>query len=597
MSNLCGAMLLILGAWAALGVLCSGIGLLLRRAWGLKNPDLEACLQAFWLGWASVVLFLQILHLFFPIGASALTVVFLAGVAGWCWHLHALAGCWSRRRVGAWICIALWWCVVLVLANRASGPPENGDTGIYYLNAIRWASDYPVVPGLGNLHLFLALNSSHFLYASLVDVGPWEFRSQHVVNGLLLAVLLAQIAWSVAQLLTVPGAWRLRHLYFTLLLPIVLKWSDSRFWVSSPAPDLPIFILGILLVASLLDMIESPDQDAFASGFTLLGVGLLAALGVTIKLSFAVFALTGVVLGVGIWVQRRGWGAQSRKVLISVAAAMSLLIVPWMVRGIFLSGYPLFPSTLGAVPVEWRMPEEKTRAIREGITNWARQPFKRPEELLPGWAWLEPWSVQIGKKTFEVLVPLCLFGVSALFAFLLGKRGRRAAWLLLLVPLSSLVFWFLVAPDARFAGSAFWVLGVTAFLLALDDFKLLQRGALRGALVAVALLLCLWPVKYFPWKKWNGPGSDAGFHPPPAPGCRLKAVPDSSADGSLSVSPALETRTGLKEFVTRSGLRIQVPVEGDQCWEAPLPCSPGCSPYLRLRSEGDLGQGFKEDPP
>ena len=65
---------------------------------------------------------------------------------------------------------------------------------------------------------------------------------------------------------------------------------------------------------------------------------------------------------------------------------------------------------------------------------------------------------------------------------------------------------------------------------------------------------------------YQGLGEDHGFHAAP--------------------------RSELQSFITRSGLRLYVPQEGDQCWDAPLPCTPYPNADLRLRRQGDLGSGF-----
>jgi hypothetical protein len=50
----------ILSAWCILFFAFSGIGLLLRRAFGLKNfSGIGQVLEGFWLGWASAIFFLQ----------------------------------------------------------------------------------------------------------------------------------------------------------------------------------------------------------------------------------------------------------------------------------------------------------------------------------------------------------------------------------------------------------------------------------------------------------------------------------------------------------------------------------------------------------
>lgn len=46
---------------------------------------------------------------------------------------------------------------------------------------------------------------------------------------------------------------------------------------------------------------------------------------------------------------------------------------------------------------------------------------------------------------------------------------------------------------------------------------------------------------------------------------------------------------------TASGLGVTVPAETNQCWDAPLPCSPYLDPSLRLRHAGSMKDGFAVD--
>ena len=43
---------------------------------------------------------------------------------------------------------------------------------------------------------------------------------------------------------------------------------------------------------------------------------------------------------------------------------------------------------------------------------------------------------------------------------------------------------------------------------------------------------------------------------------------------------------------TSSGLIVYVPVSGDQCWDAPIPCTPYYSSKLELRMPEKLSRGF-----
>jgi hypothetical protein len=57
-----------------------------------------------------------------------------------------------------------------------------------------------------------------------------------------------------------------------------------------------------------------------------------------------------------------------------------------------------------------------------------------------------------------------------------------------------------------------------------------------------------------------------------------------------NVAPA--RRGDVVRVRTLSGLGVYVSREGQQCWDAPLPCTWRLDPRLRLRVPGDLGSGF-----
>ena len=49
------------------------------------------------------------------------------------------------------------------------------------------------------------------------------------------------------------------------------------------------------------------------------------------------------------------------------------------------------------------------------------------------------------------------------------SKASAVQWFFLLPSVASLVFWFMTAPDPRFAGASFWVLGAGAVTLAAQE--------------------------------------------------------------------------------------------------------------------------------
>ncbi len=235
----------------------------------------------------------------------------------------------------------------------------------------------------------------------------------------------------------------------------------------------------------------------------------------------------------------------------------------WMLRSAVQSGYPLFPSAGGALPVEWRVPEVAANNEVAYIRGWARDPGAPYRRVLESWNWLLPWC---GRMLTEpmVLLPLLLGMSGGILLLVRRPRTMPAAWVLL-PPLVSLIFWFVAAPDPRFAGASFWVLAAGVLMLALHA---VPRRALAGAASLVLIIGVMVAMR-----------AGTLLVPPPPEGGRytLPTVP-------------------VREQTNRHGTTILVPRTGDQCWDAALPCAPILRNGLVQRG-ATFADGYRFDTP
>jgi hypothetical protein len=577
MTSTAAAIAEVLATWALFAAAFVGVGLLVRRALGFRAGGAEAAFDAFWTGWAATIIFLQLWHLARPVNEWAALVVGAAALLGWLvgarGKLHqpeAPARVVPRSRFGlverkaALISAAVLVAGLIVLAGYALGPPTY-DTGLYHLNAVRWLKTYAIVPGLGNLHGRLAYNNSSFLYDALLDLGPWAWRGRHFANGLLLAALLARSALSLPRAFRAGDRLRPYHVLAAALAAPVFVEVGYRM-ASGYNPDLPAYVLGAVISLRLLRLLLEAET---AEGLFL--IGLLAAVGTTVKLSFVALGATSLVVAAAV-VYRRG------PVPVRAAAATLIAIVlaavPWLARGVVLSGYPTYPAAFGAMPVDWRMPPELLEEERGVIAGWARDSSRPWREVVGGWEWLRPWWRRVSYDRGRFVVPLALLVPAAALALLArrgrGRTGTGLPWLFLLPAGAGAVFWFLTAPDPRFAGAALWVLGAGSLTLAAEEgFRRKALGPLPGLVV---LVLC-------------------GAFP-------LVALADAvrAEDFSRGFTPT--PVASLQTLRTRSGLEVYVPAGSeDRSFDAPLPATTPSlfRPDLRLRREGDLSSGFVLD--
>ncbi len=574
-----GAAAAILATWLLLGLALTGVGAWARRLAGLAVLGADAAFASFWVGWAAALAILQVWHLWLPVRWPALLLVGSVGgvglvAAGWLRLGPALARAAARRPLVTVLALA----VTAWVAYRCTAPVANYDLGLYHLQSVRWAHAFPVVRGLGNLHGRLGYNSAFFLFAAMLDVGPWAGRVYLLANGFLLGALAAQAAVSVGRVLRQEGGSRRPYDLFNAVLLAPLLATASAGTVASLATDLPVFVLTLVVTGLLLRLLGPGEAPAGREGAFVLGaIAVLSAAGLTVKLSFAPMGAAVALVAAGVWL----WGGEARSRrgrtrALAVAAACGLaLVVPWMVRGILLTGYVAFPSTLGAVAVPWRVP--RSLAINESrmICSWSRRPDLFWTEVLGRWTWLRTW---VWKLPGDVSTALELALAATVVALGAGgerpsrRRGGAALWWALLPPSVSVVVWFVTAPNPRFIQGSLWALAAVGVALAVVRVQPEAGGEAAGSRLAVA---ALWMALFL----FVSPLRQPILVPPAATG-GLHSLPQAS----------VAVRT------TSTGLQVNVPVGGDQCWNAPLPCTPYFHPELRLLEDGDLGKGFALDP-
>jgi hypothetical protein len=570
-----------------LAFLFTGIGLLLPRRLTGDGHGLDPYLRSFWLGWAVVIAFLQIWHFFHPVNGVTLILFAAAGLAGWALR---------RRPAGvalrSWIqpanlpLLALGLLPALVVANHVMFVPAHFDHGLYHMQAVKWISTYAIVPGLGNLHHRLAFNNSNFLYAAMLNQGPLADRSYYLSNTLLAFVLIVQTGAGVYRLVRSGGTFSKSTLYEALMFPAVL-WQISTTHLPGYSPDIPVFCLQVVLGACLLRLIEDQTEPGFRNW----GVLILALVvtGATVKLSFAVFGLLILLAGLGVGLRRFGWKRDSRiwKFALPSIGILAAWEVPWLVRSVILSGYPLFPSTLFGFPVSWKMPDYLADPVAYVISTWART-LSNAIDYTGDWTWFRAWSKFFtfeAKRAFLFGVVFAVIGLAGWVGLRISRRragktavgfdGASAA--LVGISLISLVVWFVQAPDYRFSGACFWIFltGTLMFLFA----ELKAAGFVRLPLVlAIGLLLfqILW---LSPNHFSNNLSLKLLINPVPETQLAEETRPASSAE----------------VVTTQTGLQVNTPINpATDCWNLPLPCAPANDVVERLSAydPNNLGKGF-----
>jgi hypothetical protein len=511
------------------------------------------------LGFAIVGTLATIVNFFLPVnGAIAIATLGL----GWClyflrirkWHARLS---WSTAIVGGLGLIA-----VSLMASRGD---KLFDTGLYYLQTLKWLQEGKIPLGLANLHSRLAFNQSWFSISAVMEL-PFFFQSG---NGYFVSTAMILWLFGLNVMRAIDQLWARNASAGSFFLPLsfVLLISDSKFLplnASSTSPDVPSALLVLLATYIGLQTLQGSLEPLFGIWTSL----LIALFATTIKFSVAPIALVPVSLTLYAYFRRTpvNWKNLAKLLMISVF----ILLIPWVLRGICLSGCILFPlgiSCIPKLPWSWVAPSELDLNNQQlWIMSWARRPEPGylPSQVLSNWDWFQPW-LKMHLETANTFQLIIMAWLISLFIWPLAYVTRKKSdynfsILWVAVPLFiGNVYWFFTAPEPRFGIGLLWALPTA--IVADNLAHLIQ--ALPGKVVFYKLgFLSILGICMIPVGRELIRGSAYDIH---------KRI-NSTAQFFFDTSPIPSAKLSARR--TSNGVQIYVPKENYQCWAAPLPCAP-----------------------
>jgi len=542
---------------------------------GLANQRPESPIIPIWLGWAFTLFIFQVLHFFSPLTVYVTVPILAFGVV---FSISQIRNEVRRFPTQRFDLVLLIVSVVLALgiaawvASRAMLPPTNYDSGLYHFNTIRWINTYPVVPGLGNLHGRLAFNQSFFTYVAALNFYPVFGYGRSLANSFLVLLVLATILPSMVSIIRRPSLLVIEHPFRyasdLFILPIVTYLALDSNGIASPTPDLASTLLQLAMFVMLAHGIAEWINEQRDQNYRVAVLVVLAATAVTIKLSNLAFS--AVIVGFAIactWQTSR----LHIKGVFRILLPATMLILVWGLRGFMLSGAPLYPSTIGYVPVEWAVPIEQITDMANWVYSWARLPRTHWKNVLGSWTWLHPWLHTISKA--YVVYPLMLTLLFCIIAMVVDrlKKAHRLhylEWAILLPSIVATIYWFFTAPDPRYANKIFFLASIGAILLFLLSVQDIIRARMFITTICIVFMIGNAHLVNYAFRHRGVVKSisNSGWH-------AIKEVP-------------------LDRKVTSSGLTVYTPRFGDQCWDSPLPSTPYFNDQLRLRNSASMSSGF-----
>ncbi len=470
---------LVLATWLLLVGGLAGIGLaisLFVLRTGLSRSSLEVGL---WTAVSTLTALFLFSNFFLPLGNSVLWAGGIGLLAAGLVYLLIISAQKSSflkafflngLQGNRWSVIVFLFLIGLglVIATRfATAEPMDADLGLYRLNLIQYAHEFPVIPGLANLHERFGFTSSVWPMSAVLSNGIWEVEGYRIITGLVLSLILVSLIlrlWSPKRSGATPGDW---FLAISAVFIAGLVVRDSGRWIASPSQDVIFLAISSLSMSFFIDAIWRRGRYSLCT----YGALVTASLAGTVRpLGWIVFFVQLVIL-VGLYiiyvkpVKKENRPSASLS-LVGVLISATLFAVTAF-RDFLTSGWLLFPIPIVGFPVDWRFPNPG--AVRDAITEYARAPGQADTTgVLENWDWLSSWTTGfLGSWEVRSMTVLMLLAIVPL----LWRKGRlvwrsQLATLLMAVAPSVVLtaIWFYSAPDLRFGWTG--LLGLVGIPLA-----------------------------------------------------------------------------------------------------------------------------------
>jgi hypothetical protein len=563
-------------------LLITGIGLLFPWSLFRSSPVFKHLIGAFWVGFALAITFLEIWQVFWPVGKLSFLILAIAGFCGWLFSWKRVREwLWHQNLAFALLLAAGAACIILFLSNLVIFSGLSTDFGLYYLQTVKWFTTYRLPPGLGDLHYRLAFNQAGFLLAAQIENGIFPGMAYYIVSPLVFSAVLLQTADGLINILRKPLEIHNTQLASAFLFFVTIKYVGESQLAGYP-PDRMIYVIQIALALAVMDLFEKPYPEEAPFASRVVNAMLLIGLGLVLKTSFTAFGLVSVLAILWASFLRQGRPGSIFRPVIRGAVLAGALVIPWMVRGAIMSGYPLFPSNIISLPVSWRLPGADAASMVSVVTDWART-CSATMPLQSGTLWLLTWKNCMPPEFWQILDISLLALVATALLVILGKpmKARMSentnALVLLGISLAALLFWLWVLPDYRFAGAAFWLLLIACILLLLKQIStFFKQSTNLKILVALSMVFLTWlspDLQGFDVQK------STFFYPPPA----------------IEVAKSQYPQGGIISHPMPGGWIVYSPSDaGFACWDAPLPCTQynDIRPDLMMFDIGQLQSGF-----
>lgn len=392
--------------------------------------------------WCGIIFFTayaQVFSLIYKVGLAA-NLVLIAGAAAIVLCLHKELFKRVKEDMAALGIVKMLVLAVsfVALAYFTSRGYEHYDTLLYHAQAIHWIEDYGTVVGLGNAGFRFAYNSAAFPLTALFSFRYLAGQSLHTCAGIMALLLVTTVVtgWKWE------GCFRVSHCIRVMCVYYVTMILNQ---VVSPASDYFTMITVLYIVLQFVVFLEQKEKSPYPYGL----LCVAGCFAVSLKVSAAPVILLTVIPAVMLVQARDG------KAIGKFLGLGTLVIAPFLIRGVLISGYLVYPSTQPDIfPVDWKMNPQVAAADAYQISVWGKGIENEPDSDMPVTEWFPIWLSRQKTSTEKLLVTADIpFMVILVLMMLYDVIRRKRSWEWQAVELTVIIswlFWFFSAPLTRY---------------------------------------------------------------------------------------------------------------------------------------------------
>lgn len=518
-------------------------------------------------GLISLTIFGEWIALFFPcnfwVTIAVTALLFLVTARKWSSHQPFFSYCLQKIKTTTVPHIFLLTAIGLLILIINAGPTLMDDTESYHIQMVKWIQEYGSPKGIANLHSRYGFNSAWFTSIALFSIPSSSLNTYTLLNGLLsfwFCSYLVNMGFKAARKelnTNVPVA---AAPYFIVLCIVLLLWPIIRGSAGTSNYDLISSVMVLGLFAELI------ATNKLSQSYYLQWI-MFPLFIFTVRIINYPFLLLTVFLLFIVYKKR------DYKTLLFTVLAGTVIIAPFLIRNLFLSGYLFYPSpAFDLFEVDWKVEAQVLVDLLYFIKYFNRVndmylPISYTASIgFPEWTIL--WYKHLFKYD-KVLVNLS--GIALILSLFFTKKiwqtGIEVKYYCAVI-IISMISWFLIAPDPRFAyGSILCIIFFVSFLF-FSTKHWYPFLSLKLLVVLLGLIILSFAI--------------------------IKTVTDSSYRNWFTPFPLREPPV---QTIVHKNIQYYIPekIPGNwnkRCYGTSLPCLYELNPKLTLRGR-EIKEGFK----